>query len=259
MYPFAQTNLQLYRQMAELDYTAQERERVAVAYRFLMPTFSAMYRGTEKPFIAHLVGTASILAAHRVRIELVLAGLLHAVYTVGDFGFQPGTRQTRRKQSVIREVAGEETERIVTTYDRLGLDLNKIETCVREHAQRTEVERDAVVLLLANTLEDLLDFGAQYCVKTKLEPLSSPDMKAALVSLARQYGCPRLTRDLEKALASLGTVSAPIDPRQAMGESRLILPPSSSRDLLPTAIGWSVRRLRRLQARLSQGFGSDDK
>ena len=42
-------------------------------------TFPGTYRGSGKPFLAHLVGTASVLASLRARTPVVVTGLLHAV------------------------------------------------------------------------------------------------------------------------------------------------------------------------------------
>jgi hypothetical protein len=250
MFEFAQTNLQLYRQMADTGYTSGERERVARAYRFLMPTFSAMYRGTEKPFVTHLVGTASILAAHRAHIDLVLAGLLHAVYMIGDFGYQPGTRHTRRKQSTVEKIAGKGTEAIIAAYDRMDWDSQSLERYLLDYPQRTGVEQDAISLQLANTLEDLLDHGVNYSAGKKFATLTSPDMQAALVALAKQHSWPELAERIEQGLKALNSGETPTDPKAAMGQSRLILPPSGRRRLVPTAIGWATRRLRRLNAGL---------
>ncbi|MBK6740426.1 MAG: hypothetical protein IPG64_22590 [Haliea sp.] len=105
MFEFAQTNLQLLRQMDEQEYYQQDRERVASAYRQLMPMFSGLYRENEKSFLAHLVGTASILVSGRLQVERVLAGLLHAVYMAGDFRF-PAGNTTDATQTTTHSRAG---------------------------------------------------------------------------------------------------------------------------------------------------------
>ena len=62
MFHFAQTNLQLLSQMQDAGYAAAEVDRVRAAYAAVLPLFAAHFRGSGKPFLAHLVGTASILA-----------------------------------------------------------------------------------------------------------------------------------------------------------------------------------------------------
>src|SRR5687767_15961282 len=83
---YAQTNLQLYTQLRRAGYTAEQLVPVRAGYDLAMQLFSASFRGSGKPLLAHLVGTASILAAIGQSRDIVLAGLLHAAYALGDFG-----------------------------------------------------------------------------------------------------------------------------------------------------------------------------
>lgn len=251
MFEFAQTNLQLYRQMDELGYSLSDREQVASAYRFLMPMFSGQYRGTEKPFISHLVGTASILASHRLSMTLVVAGLLHAVYMAGDFGFQPGTRQTERKRRCIRNQAGTEVEAIVSTYDDMRWDTDSLRAYRSKNEPMPNLIESALTVQFANTLEDLLDHGVSYCSGSKFETLSSPEMQAELLALSEIHAWPELTNRLTQAIADLNAGAGAVGRNSFMGQSALVLPPSSERKFLPTAQGWLVRRLRRLKSAIT--------
>ncbi|MCB1844238.1 MAG: HD domain-containing protein, partial [Halioglobus sp.] len=113
----AQTNLQLYRQLHAAGYSGDDIGRVQRAHEFALPAFSAQYRASGKPFIAHLVGTASVLANQGERAELLLAGLLHAVYSNGDLGIEPGKRQSARRRRLVRDQAGEGVETLIAAYD----------------------------------------------------------------------------------------------------------------------------------------------
>ena len=249
MFEFAQTNLQLYRQMESLGYASDEREKTAAAYRFLMPTFSGLYRGTEKPFIAHLVGTASILVSYRAPIDWVLAGLLHAVYAIGDFGFDPGTRETPRKQDVICDLVGKEVDAIIIAYDAIRWTEGAVDDYSRTYQQHSQPVQAALNIQLANTLEDLLDFGANYERGKKFAAMSSPAMQQAIVALASSYSWPGLAQQLEQALAAFNVGMTPVDAGGAMGQSKLILPPSAQRKFISTARGSVVRRMRRAKGR----------
>ncbi len=55
-------------------------------YSLAMHLFTARYRPSGKTFIAHVVGVASILAAHVGSIDLIRAGLPHSAHSEGDFG-----------------------------------------------------------------------------------------------------------------------------------------------------------------------------
>jgi (p)ppGpp synthase/HD superfamily hydrolase len=59
---YAQTNLQLYRQLR--DRTDADVALVAAAYELALSLFPRSFRATGKPFLCHLVGTASILDSH---------------------------------------------------------------------------------------------------------------------------------------------------------------------------------------------------
>ena len=86
MHSFAQTNIQLVNQLQRDGYHSSEIELVVRSYELAMRVFTGLFRSCEKTFIAHLVGTASILSKHRAPLNVVVAGLLHSAYTVGDFG-----------------------------------------------------------------------------------------------------------------------------------------------------------------------------
>lgn len=245
MFEFAQTNLQLYRQMNQCGYRAEDRERVASAYRFLMPMFAGVYRGSEKPFISHLVGTASILVAHSAPVELILAGLLHAVYMAGDFGFEPGTRQTARKRQCVRDLAGLQAEEIISVYDDIRWNTESVHYYLEHLEELRQETRSALKLQLANTLEDLLDDGMKYC-PPKIDA-TSEDMQVAILVLARALGFPKLEAQLQLALSAFNSEEMSVDSSGFMGQSALVLPPSARRKFAPRARGWIVRRLRRLK------------
>src|SRR5262245_40073116 len=115
MHSYAQTNLQLYGQLLFEGRREAELRLVHETYELALRLFAAQYRGNGKPFVSHLVGVASILAAHRQPIDTVAAGLLHSVYTFGEFG--DGTRQaTPRKRNEVRNAVGPAVEELVHQY-----------------------------------------------------------------------------------------------------------------------------------------------
>src|SRR5262249_37248363 len=114
----AQTNLDLYRQLHGLGHREQDLLRIRDCYRLALSLFPDRFRANGKPFIAHLVGTASILAAAGARPEIVAAGLLHAVYDNGDFPDSVGSA-TESHRRIVRAGAGPEIEALVDAYHRL--------------------------------------------------------------------------------------------------------------------------------------------
>ena len=116
---FAQTNVQLYQQRGEEGYPLAEQQRVYVAYNLAMGLFGGQFRGSGKTFLAHLVGTASILADLQASVDVVVAALLHAAYSDGLFERQsPGV--TDQKRALLRESVGAEVEDLVFRYQNLA-------------------------------------------------------------------------------------------------------------------------------------------
>lgn len=68
---------------ADRGYASVELALIAKAYQIAHVLLDGGYRPCGRPFIAHLIGTASVLVRYSFRAELVAAGLLHATYTHG--------------------------------------------------------------------------------------------------------------------------------------------------------------------------------
>src|SRR5262249_52556405 len=86
----AQTNLRPYEELREAGRPAEELLGARRAYDLAARLFAGQYRATGKPFVAHLVGVASIVARLGERQAVVVAALLHAAYDQGAF---PGWRR----------------------------------------------------------------------------------------------------------------------------------------------------------------------
>ncbi len=107
MNSYAQTNIQLYGQLLQCNWSDADLRQVQAAYALAMTIFAGHYRPNHKSFLAHLVGTASILAAHDADATIVAAGLLHSAYSHGEFGdgsrgMTAAKRRTVRARSAIR-------------------------------------------------------------------------------------------------------------------------------------------------------------
>ncbi|MBN9415211.1 hypothetical protein ABS71_02420 [bacterium SCN 62-11] len=172
----AQTNLQLYAQLPPSQLPA-----VAAAYELATQLFSGQFRASGKPFLAHLVGTASILAQLGRSLEEITTGLLHAAYDNGDFGANSGS-----KREEVRGVIGELAESYLETYSSLPWDPD------RYPASDSPLERAALVVRVANELEDLLDgslawVGPQRAAKmqARIEPTARLADRLELPELAR--------------------------------------------------------------------------
>lgn len=246
---FAQTNLQLYRQLHAGDYDPAAIERVRGAYEFAVPAFAAQYRGSGKPFIAHLVGTASVLASRRERTDMVVAGLLHAAYTNGDFGIDPGRRGSPRQRAHLRAHIGPEAEALVARYDATPWRARTIADWCASFEGLHEQDRDIVRLSLANVCDDFMDAGMCLTLSQKSQLYTDDAVQRNIVELARLSGWPELAVVLQEAFAEFNAARSHLPESRASGTARLRLPPGATRRLLPRIEGWCARRIRRLASR----------
>lgn len=206
---YAQTNLQLYSQLRASGYSEPQLARVRAGYDLAMRLFTASFRGSGKPLLAHLVGTASILAAIHQRDVVAIAGLLHAAYALGDFG-DGRLGMTDAKRARVRDAVGEEIEDLVARYTAFDWNRNTIPQ-IRERVHTlTPIERDVLVIRLANELEDHLDYGVLYCGngEKRRDYIRSPLNQS--VEMARALGLDVLAAELDRAFRE--TLAAELPP-----------------------------------------------
>jgi (p)ppGpp synthase/HD superfamily hydrolase len=186
----AQTNLQLYNYLISMGWSDADLVKVRDAYILSCELFCAMFRPSGKPFLAHLVGTASVLAAVNERPAVVVAGLLHASYTLGEFG--DGLRgMTERKREKLRRACGSDVEPLVAAYTRFEWTPESIRR-LAQAASMDAAQRDVLVIRLANEVDDWSDVGLRYAPEhTLMERALEP-----LVDLAGRIGLQELGEEL---------------------------------------------------------------
>src|SRR4051794_21343770 len=94
------------------------------AYELATTLYPGHYQGDGKPFVAHPVGVASILAELGQPAEIVAMALVHAVYGNADFGDGLDSGVTPERRRLVRDAVGERVEGLVRrfTETRLGPD-----------------------------------------------------------------------------------------------------------------------------------------
>lgn len=228
MHRYAQTNLQLQSQLRGSGYSDEDQEYLAGAYRLAADLFSGQYRGSGKTFVAHLVGTASILVAHRAPLPVAAAGLLHAAYEQGDFGVGFLGRHPNGRPEVAR-VIGSEAEALVLAYSRLPWKDSTIRLLEETAVPESRGDRDVLLIRLANALEDHLDLGIHFCrdAVKRLERLNH--LGSTMVNLARKLGHAALADELELTFAECQSEGVPAALRGWGGGSFLQMPRSCTR------------------------------
>ncbi len=246
MYRYAQTNVQLYEELWARSYGEADVRLVADTYELAARLFAGRFRATGKPFLAHLVGTASVLARHGARAPLLAVALVHAAYAQGDFGTGSlGCSGAKRRQ--LRDELGGEVEELLFRYDSLDLRSVAGEDIGVWLASFSPVERDAVLIRLANELEETLDSSLRYCSEAKRRSVLKTLPVCAEIAAA--MGKDDLSAELrsgEEAVRSAGGSPLPDRARDAS----FTLPPLSYGRKLSVSLRKRGRRILRDVKRL---------
>jgi (p)ppGpp synthase/HD superfamily hydrolase len=230
VHPYAQTNIQFFNQLHGLGYRGADLEAAVSAYELAIVLVTGQFRPSGKTFVAHLVGTSSILASLLVPPPVVVAGLLHAVYSAGDFGDgPPGVSEARRNR--VRSVAGERAEEFVYRYQTLSWSDHTIRSIAGGLDGMTATDRDVVLMRLANELEEFLDFGILYGGDQKRLAISDRHRCRLMIEIARRLGFPSLSEALAASVDAAASTVLPDEllHARAVNSSFLLAPASYQR------------------------------
>ena len=222
---FAQTNVQLYNQLLREGYKKSELSMIRCAYDAASALFAGGFRPSGKPFLAHLVGTASILADLRAKASVVAAGLLHAAYDHGEFG--DGSRATTlSKRRRLQRAVGKETEELVRAFTDFLWNKKTIPIIAKSLDTLSPRCRQALLIRLANELEDYLDLGILYCNGVPRARMRPPRFQSLLVHMSKQLRFPKLASAFRQAFQEAVSAQVPEFLRRKEHYSFLITDPS---------------------------------
>ena len=188
----ARTNIALYKQLHAAGWDAVHLTEVRDSYEFATKLFVGHCRASGKPFLTHLVGTASILAALGADPVTVKAGLLHAAYDQGDFGI---TRWRNRRVRVRRAI-GDSAEAIVWRYQEVGWSETTIARMRDGLDTLRTIDRTVLLMRLANELDDNLDLEMRYCHSAKDQ---DREHRGTMVAMAHALHQPALAHAFNEA------------------------------------------------------------
>lgn len=222
----AQTNVQLLNQLRALGYSVEDLQRVAAAYDHACELFCGLFRGSGRPFLSHLVGSTSMLAALRAPAPTLIAALFHAAYTNGDFG-SGVTLAEKRKE--ISDTIGAEAEHLVFLYSRFPWNPAAIADYDRRlrHSQGdlSPSERQVLLLRLANEADDHSDLTALYYASVSEANEFSQNVEA-LVNIARALQQPVLGEEIERLRAEIAAADVEAALRSRSENSYVLTPRS---------------------------------
>jgi len=225
MHSYARTNIQLFNQLRQEGYSNTDLRSVRDAYELAMVLFTGRFQPSGRPFVTHVVGTASILASLRLPAPVVAAGLLHNVYENGDFG--DGHRGiSRAKRKMLKSVLGEEAEAYVARFPVLPWYPQAIRQMRDNPEKLSPRDRNVVLIRLADHLEHLLDLDLLYYSDVGRRPYMTNG--SAVVEMAEKLGLSWLAADLREAIRETEFAELPVElPTRERPNSGFVIVPRS--------------------------------
>jgi hypothetical protein len=203
---YAQTHLQLYRQLQEASYREEDLILVDRAYRIGMRRFAGNYRPNNKPFLMHLVGVASILVNVRQPADVIAAGLLHSAYLgLGKNGLVNRIHRKRMAESV-----GQKVEQLIYDYSNRHWSVEDFSVFDEDLQPVKPEDRQLYLIKFADIHEEFVDGGNLYQPGKKL--LSDQDKNQCWL------------QDVCKGIAALGYESWAQEFQMAVGSNELNVP-----------------------------------
>jgi (p)ppGpp synthase/HD superfamily hydrolase len=253
---YAQTNIQLFNQLQRDGYRDGQLRLIADAYILATRLFAARFELSGKCFMAHAIGTASILSANVAPAELIAAGLLHNVYRNGDFGDYRKTI-TAAKRKRITNTVGQAVELCVYRFAVQRWNAERLRATYAQLSGMQELDRQVVLLYLADQLAKHL--GLEILYRRDYEQCRHYywEFGPLLVDMAQQLGYLGLSHQLQEAIQATleSTVPAELRSSDSRHFSALCIPDSCrSKRMLPSllAVPRSVRRMLRETSRYTQ-------
>jgi (p)ppGpp synthase/HD superfamily hydrolase len=226
----AQTNIQLYNQLRVKGLPLEDLAFVHRAYEFLTTLYTGCFQGDGKPFVAHGVGVASILAELDHPTEVVTVGLLHNIYGNGNFGDGRARGVTRSRRRLVREAVGGRIEQLLARFPEIRIERRTIREVRAMLPGLDEDDRRLIVVDLVDYMEKYQDLGVLYYGNNDWILSVVERSGEDLVRLASELGEPRLAELLSVAFATVdaqrGSVPTELRPSDGRRHMKLIVPRS---------------------------------
>jgi hypothetical protein len=228
----AQTNIQLYNQLRRRGLDRGDLVLVHRAYELAATLYSGYYQGDGKPFVAHGVGVASILAELEQPADILAVGLVHAAYGNGDFG-DGEQGPTPDHRAVVREAVGPRVEQLVFRFTQSRLRPDTIERDRDALAGLDEPGRRLQVVAIVDHLEKYVDLGVLYFGDNAEIVEWTDRIGTDLIELAGELGEPELAEMVAAAFAEAkaeaSNVPTELRPSDGRRHLKLVVPHSSHR------------------------------
>ena len=245
----AQTVTALFQQLQRQGLRDQDLARVRGAYAVAMSMFAGRMHPSGKPYIAHCVGVASALACVGAGVDLIAAGILHGAYRQGDLG--PWRVLLRLQRRMLRRTVGDAVENCVYRFHLASQTCDRLEDISRRLDQIDPAERDVILLVLANELDNWRDRGVLHCVDASARRQVLLRKGPLLSEIAERLGYPGLAIALTRVVDETAGPDLPAEHRWRQAGVSLSPPASARRRLsmrISNACAATVRRARLARA-----------
>lgn len=152
----AQTNLSLCRQLRDASVPADDIAAVHRDYLTAVELLGSRVRSTGRPFLCHVVGTASVTAFQTGDIGLVRAGLLHAAFTHGVFP-GGGSGDVAPHRAWLASRTDPAVFERVLAYARFDMWKTRLDAALDRPAGLSDGDREMLLLRLANEVDDMIE------------------------------------------------------------------------------------------------------
>jgi hypothetical protein len=160
-----QTIVEIVAEAQALGWSSEDIQRLWDVHELMARLFSGRYRGSGRPFINHLAGTAALALLHGASVTEVLAGYGHAANEQGEFGrARQGASEANRRE--LRAVVGDAVESIIADYGEFDWNGIAARRDIDEVVALSNHEKQLLFLHIVNELDDSFDCGvydAKWC------------------------------------------------------------------------------------------------
>lgn len=199
----AQTNIQLFYQMNSKGYSDEAILALANAYQISLSSFPCSFRASGKPFISHLVGTASIMVHLEVEPELIIASLLHAIYQEGSLHdhfyssiLQYSAARLVEVRNKIRLKIGKVAEEYIYQYKHFRFGYTVAANLLDKVDSLSAEQKKVLLMRIVNEVEEIGEGGYWE---------NGLHYYTILSDLSLKLGIPELATYINNELAIIGT------------------------------------------------------
>jgi hypothetical protein len=247
MQAIARNNLQLYNELRRQGRSGEELALVKAAYELATRLYSGYYQSDGRPFVLHTVGVAGILALLRMPAEIIALGLVHNVYSNGNFGDGRSHVYSTYRNAVIVDAVGPDVADLVKRFRDRRITSKSIARMEAEFDGLGQTDRYLLALELADYCEKYLDQSVLYFGDASWVTDEVSTIGDRLIGLANRLELPDLAALMSELFEAVARQEPP-PPALMTGPKHkylyFIMPMSARTRIRTLMSGWYRRYIR---------------